>query len=100
VVTHATLWTLVALAGRQWWVAGVAMGVRMLAGVLVGAVILKDRNVLRDFWLIPLRDLFGFAVWVGGLFGNTVQWRDRRLRLRPDGRILEDAPRPAPICDR
>jgi ceramide glucosyltransferase len=96
-VTHATLWALVAMAAGQWWAAWPALGLRMLAGVLVGTVILKDRNVLKDSWLIPLRDLFGFAVWVAGLFGNTVDWRDRRLRLRPDGRIAEDAPRPAPI---
>jgi ceramide glucosyltransferase len=92
VVTHATTWALVAMAGGQWWAVWWVVGLRMLAGLLVGAVILKDRNVLRDFWLMPLRDLFGFAVWVAGLFGNTVQWRDRQLRLRPDGRILEDAP--------
>jgi ceramide glucosyltransferase len=96
-VTHATLWALVAMAGGQWRAAGLALGARMLAGVLVGAAILKDRNALRDFWLMPLRDLFGLAVWVGGLFGNTVHWRDRELRLRPDGTILEDAHRPAPI---
>jgi len=37
---------------------------------------------------MPLRDLFGFAVWVGGLFGRRVYWRDRRLDLRADGSIL------------
>jgi hypothetical protein len=36
---------------------------------------------------MPLRDLFGFAVWLAGLRGDTVQWRDRELKLRPDGRI-------------
>jgi ceramide glucosyltransferase len=56
----------------------------------VGAGILGDRKVLRDFWLIPLRDLFGFAVWAAGIFGDTVQWRDRQLKLRPDGRIFDD----------
>lgn len=94
VVTHATLWSLVAFAAGLWWTGPITLAVRMLAGVLVGTAILKDRNVLRDFWLIPLRDLFGFAVWVGGAFGNRVQWRDRKLRLRPDGRILEEAPAP------
>jgi ceramide glucosyltransferase len=98
VVTHATLWALVAMAGGQWWAVWLAMGVRMLAGVVVGAVILQDRNVLRDSWLMPLRDLFGFAVWVAGLFGHSVQWRDRKLRLRPDGRILQEAHKPDPIC--
>ena len=87
VVTHATLWGLVALAAHQWQAGAAALAVRILAGVWVGAGILGDRKVLRDFWLIPLRDLFGFAVWVAGIFGDTVQWRDRELKLRPDGRI-------------
>jgi ceramide glucosyltransferase len=90
VVTHATLWGLVALAARQWQAGVAALAVRILAGVWVGAGILGDRKVVRDFWLIPLRDLFGFAVWAAGIFGDTVQWRDRRLKLRPDGRIVDE----------
>jgi ceramide glucosyltransferase len=43
--------------------------------------------VLARFWLIPLRDLFGFAVWAAGAFGNRVQWRDRSLILEPGGVI-------------
>jgi ceramide glucosyltransferase len=63
-----------------------------VAGVWVGAGILGDRKVRRDFWLIPFRDLFGFAVWAAGIFGDTVEWRDRQLKLRPDGRIVDEAP--------
>jgi len=88
VVTHATWWALVAFAGHQWWAGGVALGARMIAGAMVGLWILKDRLVATHFWMIPLRDLFGFAVWLAGLFGHHVDWRDRRLRLRSDGRIL------------
>jgi ceramide glucosyltransferase len=90
VVTHATLWGLVALAAHQWQAGLVALAVRILAGVWVGAGILGDRKVRRDFWLIPLRDLFGFAVWAAGIFGDTVEWRDKQLKLRPDGRIVDD----------
>ena len=93
VVTHATLWGLVALAAHQWQAAVLALGVRVVAGVWVGAGILGDRKVRRDFWLIPLRDLFGFAVWAAGIFGDTVEWRDRQLKLRPDGRICDEAHR-------
>jgi ceramide glucosyltransferase len=88
VVTHATLWGMVALAAHQWEAGAVALGMRILAGVWVGAGILGDRQVLRDCWMIPLRDLFGFAVWVAGIFGDTVQWRDQRLKLHTDGQIL------------
>jgi len=90
VVTHATLWGLVALAAHQWVAGAAALSVRVLAGVWVGAGTLGDRKVLRDFWLIPLRDLFGFAVWAAGIFGDTVEWRGRELKLRPDGRISDE----------
>jgi ceramide glucosyltransferase len=90
VITHATLWSLVALAAGQWPVAAVAMFLRMLAGIWIGAGILRDPEVLPNAGMIPFRDLFGFAVWAVGLTGHTVQWRDRTLELRPDGRIHEE----------
>jgi len=86
-VTHATLWALVALAAGAWRAAAAALALRMIAGMWIGAVVLQDRNTLRYFWMIPLRDLFGFAVWLAGLFGDSVVWRGQTLRLRPDGRI-------------
>jgi len=98
VVTHATLWALVALAAGQWWAAALALGLRMVAGLVVGIGVLKDRRVAKDFWLMPLRDLFGFAVWLAGLAGHTVQWRDRELRLHRDGRIHAEQRKPEPIC--
>jgi hypothetical protein len=61
------------------------MALRMTAGALAGAV-LQDRY-RAGFWLMPLRDLFGFAVWVAGAAGNTVHWRDRNLKLLPNGKI-------------
>lgn len=90
VATHATVWALVAWAAGQSAAAAGALALRLLAGVIVGGLILKDRKIWRWFWLIPLRDLFGFAVWLGGCFGSTVYWRGRRLRLRRDGRITGD----------
>ena len=87
VVTHATLWALVAFAAGQWWAGTAALGLRLIAGVWIGAGILKDRRVPADAWLIPLRDLFGFAVWLAGSVGKTVEWRGEKLRLSADGKI-------------
>ena len=37
--------------------------------------VLRSRDALRLCWLVPARDLFGFAVWMAGLFGDSVMWR-------------------------
>ncbi len=87
-VTHATLWAVVAFASGAVWAGVLALGLRIVAGVCIGRWVLQDRNALRLFPLIPLRDLFGFAVWVAGLFGDTVTWRGQVLRLRRDGRLI------------
>jgi ceramide glucosyltransferase len=86
-ITHATLWAVVAAAAGAWRAAAAALVLRMAAGIWIGAGVLQDRKTLRYCWMIPLRDLFGFAVWVAGLFGDTVVWRGQTLRLRRDGKI-------------
>ena len=96
-VTQATFWALVAFAAGQWLIGAIALGLRMTAGIMVGAGILRDRKALRNFWLIPFRDLFGFAVWVGGIFGQHVQWRDRQLELHADGSILSESRQVDPL---
>ncbi len=84
VVTHCTFWCLVAaLAGEEWIALG-CLAVRMAAGVVTARKVLRAE---APWWLMPARDLWGFAVWCAGLFGSTVEWRDQTLRLRPDGRI-------------
>mgnify|MGYP003345043041 CR=1 FL=1 len=48
-------------------------------------------------WLVPLRDLFGLCMWLGGFFGSSVVWRGTRYRLDPGGRL---AGRQAPAVAR
>ena len=33
------------------------------------------------WWLVPLRDVLGFAVWTNGISGSTVRWRSAILEL-------------------
>jgi ceramide glucosyltransferase len=87
IVTHATLWSLVALLGGAWWAAIPTLALRIAAGVWVAAGVLDDPSAVRNSALIPIRDLLGFAIWLCGLSGTTVEWRGLNLQLRPDGRI-------------
>ncbi len=87
-LTNATMWAaLLALAGAWWWAAAL-FGLRLVSGLFTAVFVLGDRRTLRDAFLIPFRDLAGLAIWAGGLFGSKVVWRDARLRLDREGRIV------------
>jgi ceramide glucosyltransferase len=40
---------------------------------------------LGGLWLIPLRDLLSFGVFMVAIFGDRVRWRGNNFRVRPDG---------------
>jgi ceramide glucosyltransferase len=87
VITHTTIWAVLALAAGDWWPGIAALAARCLAAWIAGTAVLKDSQVKRCFWLLPVRDLFAFAVWAAGCFGSTVYWRGLRMRLDREGRI-------------
>jgi ceramide glucosyltransferase len=89
-VTHATFWSLVAIVAGAWPAGVAALSIRLLAGIWVGWGVLRDPSAIRRAFWIPFRDLWGFAIWLCGLSGNTVEWRGTRMRLSPDGKILSD----------
>jgi ceramide glucosyltransferase len=54
-----------------------------IAGVMARALGLSARKL----WLLPLRDLLSFAVFVASFFGRRVSWRDQNLYVEPNGRM-------------
>ncbi|HTD54442.1 MAG TPA: hypothetical protein VK670_03615, partial [Silvibacterium sp.] len=58
-----------------------ALLARVTVALSVGIGILNDRQVLRDLWLLPARDLTAMAVWVWSFAGNTVTWRGEIFQL-------------------
>ena len=86
-ITNATVWAAVALAGGRADLAALLLGIRLLMALVAGIGVIGSPDVRRLWWLVPARDLFGFAVWLTGLFGTTVEWRGQQLRLDGAGRI-------------
>jgi len=86
-ITYATLWAVVAAACGHWRVAIAILLIRMTMAIVAGWFKMRSRDVLRLFFLIPVRDLLGVAVWIVALFGNTVLWRGCKLHLNREGRI-------------
>lgn len=85
-VTHAGLWALAAGMCGEWQVASGLVVLRMVMAFTAAGVLLRT-PLVWGFVLAPVWDLFAFAVWAVGLGGETVEWRGRTIRLRPDGRL-------------
>jgi ceramide glucosyltransferase len=61
---------------------------RMIQSLAIGWGVVNDRECLRKPWLYPLRDLFGFCIWVASYLTRRMRWRDGRFELVADGKIL------------
>lgn len=90
-VTAATVWALLLALAGLWWAAVLLLAVRLAAGLTVSTLVLGARQTVFSVALIPVRDLWGLAVWCAGLFGRTVVWRGQRMRLSREGRIVSVA---------
>lgn len=64
-----------------------AILLRFAAAWAAGGYVLRDRLTMRYWWLLPVQDTISFLVWIGGFFGNTIQWRGRKYNLLRDGRF-------------
>ncbi len=86
-VTYMLPWamaTVVASGFALWSFALLSMAllVRASVALTVGVGILRDGQVLRDFWLLPLRDCFGLFFWAWSYASDVVVWRGERFRLK------------------
>jgi ceramide glucosyltransferase len=59
---------------------------RVSVALTVGVGLLRDEQVLRDIWLLPLRDFFGLGFWAWSFASDTVVWRGEGFKLK-HGRI-------------
>ena len=85
--TFGILWALLAVAAGatklwSWGLLVSTLFLRFAIAVVVGGNVLRDRHVLKYFWLIPLRDLIAVGVWIVSLGGHTVTWRGEKFTLK------------------
>jgi len=89
VITHVLPMGLIgaALTGFAGW-SSALLALLLIARLLQAHT--ADRVLAADgrrLWLIPVRDLFSFAVFVMAHFGRRVEWRGRRLHVESSGAI-------------
>lgn len=61
---------------------GAAIGVRVMLGCFADRVIGRRSGSL---WVLPLRDMLSFAVFVGSFLGRAVVWRGEKFHVTTDG---------------
>jgi ceramide glucosyltransferase len=77
VFTGFPVWSLVLLS--------VSLCSRVLLKVFVDA---GTGSRAGPWWLIPLRDMLSFGVFLASFVVNTIGWQGRRFRVGPDGVLL------------
>ena len=92
-ITYALPWAMMTCvaSGFALWsfsLLSVVALARVAVALSVGVGVLRDEQVLRDLWLLPLRDFFGLWFWAWSFAGDTVVWRGELFHLR-DGRITQ-----------
>jgi ceramide glucosyltransferase len=91
-ITYALPWAIMTCvaSGFALWsfsLLSVVALARVAVALSVGVGVLQDEQVLRDLWLLPLRDFFGLGFWAWSFAGDTVVWRGELFHLR-DGRLI------------
>jgi ceramide glucosyltransferase len=95
-ITYALPWAVMTCiaSGLDFWsftLLSVVLLARVSVALAVGVGVLRDGQVLRDLWLLPLRDFFGLAFWLWSFAGDTIVWRGERFHLR-NGRLHRAEP--------
>jgi ceramide glucosyltransferase len=86
-LTFGMIWSCLAVLafGGAWWawlLLASVFALRFAVAIVVGANVLHDRNLVRNLWLLPVRDLTAVAVWIVSFGGHTVNWRGERFQLK------------------
>jgi ceramide glucosyltransferase len=97
-VTYVLPWALAALiaSGFSLWgfsLLSLALLVRISVALQVGVGVLRDGQVLRDLWLLPLRDCLGLFFWAWSYASDVVVWRGEKFRLKRGKMLRIDASR-------
>ncbi len=83
------LLTLLAARGAAWaWALfALTFAARLAVGFVTADVVLHDRQIFRNIFLVPLRDLIAPLVWAASFMGNRIHWRGDSFVLQ-DGKLI------------
>ena len=99
VLTHGLPWAILAAAVAPSAAVAAAyivayLVLRSAMAWTVGVWSLRDPLLRRRMWMLPLRDAFGFVVWLASFFKRRIEWRGSEFYVR-DKRLVPAEPRVA-----
>ncbi|MFC6646248.1 bacteriohopanetetrol glucosamine biosynthesis glycosyltransferase HpnI [Granulicella cerasi] len=97
-ITYVLPWAVLAVvaSGAALWsiaLLSFALFVRVTVALTIGVGLLKDVQVIRDLWLLPLRDFSGLFIWGWSYSSDVIVWRGEKFRLHQGKleRVAEEA---------
>jgi ceramide glucosyltransferase len=95
VFTFGLPWALLALILAQgavwsWILLAITLAARFGVAAFVSRKVLRESQS-RLLWLLPVRDVLAFCVWLMSFTGHTVTWRGTSYTLK-DGKLARMAP--------
>jgi ceramide glucosyltransferase len=102
ILSNATFWPLLWLVVSLLWAKTLyppLVAVALLFGRIALAQelqrrFLESRQKAAPFWLVPVKDLLQAVIWVAAFFGDTIEWRGKKMRLRRNGELEPIRPQP------
>jgi ceramide glucosyltransferase len=91
---HELRWARTVRAMAPFGFAGSIITHTIILAVLAAAAARNLDLPTRGFWLLPLRDILSFAVFIGSFCGRSVLWRDQLFRVGPGGRMTVEGDKP------
>jgi ceramide glucosyltransferase len=91
-VTFGLPWALLALICAQgaswaWALLALTAVLRIIVAIVVGSLVLEDRQLIPALALLPIRDIIALAVWIASFAGHEVSWRGDKFKLQ-NGKLI------------
>jgi ceramide glucosyltransferase len=94
IVMHGPCWALTLLATSHgapaaWATLMLVLAARLAMSAAIVGRVLKMPDMLKDLWLVPVKDLIMTGVWFASLLSNKVKWAGRQFKVIRGGLMQE-----------
>jgi ceramide glucosyltransferase len=94
ILMHGPFWALILLAVSRGSAAAFAalmlvVAARLAMSAAIVSRVLKMPEMLKELWIVPIKDLIMTGVWFASLLSNHVMWAGRKFKVIRGGVMQE-----------